>query len=107
MTDARDAILEEMVRRLVEAYEPERIWLFGSRARGNAGPDSDYDLLVVVSDNAASERRRELLAYDVLWGTGRAADVIVWTESAFERRTRVPSSLPATVRREGRVLYAA
>ena len=43
-----DPILAEMVQRLIEALRPERIYLFGSTARGEAGPDSDYDLLVVV-----------------------------------------------------------
>src|SRR5690242_13778910 len=55
--------LAEAVHRLVEAYQPERIYLFGSVARGDAGPDSDYDLLVVVPDNAQVERRRSHLAY--------------------------------------------
>ena len=41
-----------MVRRLVDAYHPERVYLFGSVARGDAGPDSDYDLMVVVPDDA-------------------------------------------------------
>ena len=45
---AEDPILDEITRRLVETYRPERIYLFGSRARGTAGADSDYDLLVVV-----------------------------------------------------------
>jgi uncharacterized protein len=40
----KDARLAEIVRRLVDAYQPERIYLFGSVARGRAGPDSDYDL---------------------------------------------------------------
>ena len=43
-----DPILAEIVRRLVETYRPERVYLFGSHARGDAGPDSDYDLMVVV-----------------------------------------------------------
>lgn len=54
--------LGEMVRRLVEAYEPDRVYLFGSRARGDSGPDSDYDVLVVVPDDAPPERGRSRLA---------------------------------------------
>ncbi|PYO54511.1 MAG: hypothetical protein DMD83_22120, partial [Candidatus Rokuibacteriota bacterium] len=46
-----DRTLVEIVRRLVEAYRPDRIYLFGSRARGTAGAESDYDLLVVVPDD--------------------------------------------------------
>lgn len=99
--------LREMVRRLVEAYEPDRVYLFGSRARGDYGPDSDYDALVVVPDDSPPERRRSRLAYQVLWDVGVAADVLVWTRSAFESRLHLRASLPTTVVREGRVLYAA
>lgn len=92
----QDPALSEVVARLVEAYQPERIYLFGSKARGEAGVDSDYDLLVVVPDDSPPERRRSRLAYDVLWGTGTAADVVVWTRSLFEepgasrRRLQLP-----------------
>jgi len=103
----RDERLAEIVRRLVAAYQPERIYLFGSAARGEAGPGSDYDLLVVVPDGAPAERRRAGLAYQVLWGAGAAVDVIVWERSPFERRARVTCSLPATVLREGTLVYAA
>jgi predicted nucleotidyltransferase len=102
-----DRTLAEIVHRLVAAYHPERMYLFGSKARGDAGPDSDYDLLVVVPDDAPPERRDSKLAHDVLWGVWAAADVIVWEKSRFERRSRVVCSLPATVLREGRILYAA
>lgn len=102
-----DPKLTEVVRRLVEAYEPERIYLFGSKARGDAGPESDYDLMVIVPDHAPPERRRSRLAYERLWGTGTAADVLVWTKDAFEKRLHVKASLPATIEREGKLLYAA
>jgi len=100
-----DPILAEVVRRLVETYRPERIYLFGSVARGDAGPDSDYDLLVVVADDAPPERRRSRLAYEVLRGTGTAADVLVCTRSYFEQRRLLKASLPGTVLREGRALH--
>lgn len=105
--EAIDPVLAEIVRRLVEAYRPERIYLFGSHARGEAGPDSDYDLLVVVPDDAPPERRRSRLAYEALWGTGAAADVLVQSRRYFESRLHLRASLPATVRDEGRLLYAA
>jgi excisionase family DNA binding protein len=103
----RDPTLAEIVRRLVDAYRPDRIYLFGSKARGDAGPDSDYDLLLVVPNDASPERRRSGLAYEVLWGTGAAADVLVQTRGSFESRVHLKASLPATVLREGKVLYAA
>ena len=102
-----DPKLAEIVRRLVEAYKPDRIYLFGSRARGDVTPDSDYDLLVVVPETAPPERRRSRLAYEVLWGTGTAADVLVWTRHGFESRLHLQASLPATVVREGTLLHAA
>jgi predicted nucleotidyltransferase len=102
-----DPTLAELLRRLVPAYQPERVYLFGSRARGEAGPDSDYDLLLVVPDDASQERRRARLAYQVLRGTGVAADVVVWTRRDFEERLGVVTSLPATVAREGRLLLVA
>jgi predicted nucleotidyltransferase len=101
-----DQILAELVRRLAEAFEPERIYLFGSKARGETGPDSDYDFLVVVPDDSTPERRRSRLAYQALRGTRTAADVLVWTKEAFESRLHLPASLPATVVREGKLLYA-
>jgi predicted nucleotidyltransferase len=102
-----DPVLGEIVRRLVEAYQPERIYLFGSVARGDAGPHSDYDLLVVVPDDAPPQRRRSRLAYEALRGTGVAADVPVCTRSYFERRRTLKASLPGTVLREGRVLHGS
>ncbi len=104
---ADDPALTEVVRRLVAAYHPERIYLFGSVARGEAGPNSDYDILVVVSDNAPPERRRSRIAYEELWGTGVAADVLVWTAGQFDSRVHLAASLPATVLREGKLLHAA
>jgi predicted nucleotidyltransferase len=104
---SQGAVLDEIVRRLIEAYQPEQIFLFGSIARGDAGPDSDYDLLVIVPDDAPLERRRSRLAYERLWGTGAAADVLVWTKGYFESRLHLKASLSATIAEEGRILYAA
>ena len=102
-----DPILTEIVRRLVEACQPERIYLFGSMARGERDADSDYDLMVIVADDAPGDRQRSRVAYQVLRGTGTAADVLVWPKSSFERRLHVVASLPATIAREGILLYAS
>jgi predicted nucleotidyltransferase len=99
--------LAEIVERLIEAYDPERVYLFGSKARGDYGADSDFDLMVIVPDDAVQERKRSRLAYERLWGTGTAADVLVWTRERFESRTCLRASLPGTILREGRLLYAA
>jgi predicted nucleotidyltransferase len=102
-----DPILAEIVRRLVEALQPERIYLFGSRARGDAGVDSDYDLMVVVPQLAEPAYRLAQRAHSVLWGLGTAADILVWSREAFDSRLHLAASLPATVLREGTLLHAA
>jgi predicted nucleotidyltransferase len=99
--------LDEIVARLRKAYAPERIYLFGSHARGDAGSVSDFDILVVVADDASPDRRRSRLAYQALRGTGVAADVLVWTRGYFESRRHLKASLSATVSSEGRLLYTA
>jgi predicted nucleotidyltransferase len=102
-----DAALREIVRRIADAYHPLRIYLFGSKARGTAGSDSDYDLLVVVPDDAPPELKKSKLAYRALWGVSKSKDVLVCTDGWFRSRERLDSSLPATVNREGKLLYAA
>jgi predicted nucleotidyltransferase len=101
-----DPVLIEILHRLVKAFQPERIYLFGSKARSDAGPDSDYDLMIVVPDDVPAERRRSRRAYQALRGTRAAADILVWTREAFDSRLHLPSSLPATIVREGKLLYA-
>src|SRR4030042_1422580 len=92
-----EPVLSEILHRLVAAFQPERIYLFGSKARSEAGPDSDYDLMIVVPDEAPPEKRRSRLAYQALRGTRAAADVLVWTREAFDSRLPLPASLPATI----------
>jgi predicted nucleotidyltransferase len=100
------AALRELVRCIVEVAKPERIILFGSAARGQMGPDSDLDVLVVKS--AIEHRRR--LAQDIymnLPALGIGVDVIVLTPEDIEaQRTRV-GSIVGPALEEGRVIYGA
>jgi hypothetical protein len=101
----REPVLGEIVQRLVEAYSPVRIYLFGSKARGDAGPDSDYDLLVIIPDDAPSHLRSGSVGLAAIGAVGVSKDVLVCTEGFFRARSRVKASLPATVLREGKLLY--
>jgi len=103
---ADDPLLAEITRRLAETLRPERIYLFGSRARGDAQLDSDYDLLVLVPVHADRSRRLAQAGYHALRGIDAAVDVLVMSVAFFERRRVVVASLPATVEREGKLLYA-
>lgn len=104
----RQEAIEEITRRLVEFYRPVRIYLFGSEARGDPGPDSDLDFLVVVPDDLGPEKLSAGAVYSFVSGTGHAKDIIPWRKSDFEARAaHVPTSLPATVVREGKIVYDA
>jgi len=105
--EERESILPEIVQRLAGALQPERIYLFGSHARGQAGPLSDLDLLVVVPHSDQPGYKRDGGAYRALRGIAVAIDVLVWTHAEFERGLRIRTSLSSSVQRTGRLLYAA
>jgi predicted nucleotidyltransferase len=99
--------LAGVVERLAEAFQPKRIYVFGSQARGEATPDSDIDLLIVVAQADEPTHRLAQAAYRIATPHSLALDLLVMPLDEFERRSRALASLPATVLREGRVLYAA
>jgi predicted nucleotidyltransferase len=99
--------LARVVERLVETFQPERVYVFGSQARGEPTPDSDIDLLVVISKADQPPHRLAQAAYRAVAPHFLALDLLVMPHDEFERRSRAPASLPATVLREGRTLYAA
>ena len=100
--------IDEITQRLVEFYQPVRIYLFGSEARGESGPDSDLDFCVVLPDDAPESLYRDRSIHQVSWGLHAAVDVVRLANSDFDARAaHVVSSLPATVVREGRLLYDA
>ncbi len=101
-----DVKLKTVLEKLIPVFKPLQVYLFGSTAREQAGPDSDYDLMFIVSDTAPPELKKSKLAYQTLFGTGIGADILIWTESNFNRRLHVITSLPATIKREGKLLYA-
>lgn len=104
---AHDPILAEIVRRLVEAYQPERIYLFGSRARGDTGPDSDYDLLVLVDRPTEPLYCLAQKGFRALRGVPAAVDAVVWDRKTFDSRQHLKASFPGPIVREGKLLRAA
>jgi uncharacterized protein len=102
-----DSMLERMIARLVAALGPERIYLFGSRARGDQTAGSDWDLLVVVSSSSLPRHARERVAFRALCGVGAAKDVVVFTHDEFERQRAAVSTLPRKAEEEGRLVYTA
>ena len=96
-----------MVRRLVEELHPQRVYLFGSRARGDAHEDSDYDVLLLVHERTGEGTEMESRAYGALWGVHWPVDVVILTEDYYDWMLGAAASLSSTVKREGRLLYAA
>jgi uncharacterized protein len=100
-----DSVLEELIRRIVEACHPDQIYLFGSTARGDARPDSDYDILIVVPDDTPREVRDARRLYAATRDLQLPTDLLVYTRTYFGERLHLIASMPATVLREGRLLY--
>ena len=96
--------LEEIIRRVVEVAQPERIILFGSAARGEMGPNSDVDLLV-VKRGKFDQRRLTGDIYVSLHGVGQAVDVVVVTVGQVEQHRDKHWLVIAPALREGREVY--
>lgn len=99
------ATIEEARSRLVHALNPERIILFGSHAWGTPGPDSDLDLLVIVTDSDLAPHKRAQAAYRSLFGLGTPCDVIVHTRAEVERLDQVATSLTHRALQDGILLH--
>src|SRR5690349_897803 len=95
-----DAVLAPVLDRLIEAFHPQRIYLFGSRARGDSGPESDYDLMLVMPDDAPRDLLDPRSASRAVVGARVSIDVILFRRSKFDGQLHLKASLPATVARE-------
>jgi predicted nucleotidyltransferase len=100
------AVLDDIVRRVVEAASPQQILLFGSAARGTMDTDSDVDLLVVKSGRFHRGRLVEAI-YRKLHGAEAAVDVIVVTPEEVERYRDDDCLIVAPALREGRLVYGS
>jgi predicted nucleotidyltransferase/HEPN domain-containing protein len=99
------AQIDRIVKRIVQKFHPERIILFGSQARGDAGPDSDVDLLVVMPvEGSISEKRLEIRR--ALPELPVPVDVIITTPEDFAWRKDVVGTIEWPATHEGKVLYA-
>src|SRR5262245_22367032 len=98
--------LSEIIRRIVKVSAPEKIILFGSAARGEMGPNSDIDLLVIKRGRFHRGRLTEKI-YMNLFGVGQAVDVVVVTPDDVERYGDCFALVIYPALREGKVVYAA
>jgi len=101
---ANDVVLSEIVERLVLAVDPDRIILFGSRARGQSAPRSDIDLMIVKASEEPRYRRAGR-AHRALIGIGVPIDIVWCTPEEAEERSKIRHHLASLAAREGRILY--
>jgi uncharacterized protein len=97
--------IDRMVKRIVKKFRPEKIILFGSHARGNAGPDSDVDLLVVLEfDGSKLDKMVEIGV--ALHDIPVPKDILVTRPEEFAWRQEVVGTIEYPARHEGKLLYA-
>lgn len=98
-----EALIEHIIRTIVERFNPRRIVLFGSRARGDAGPDSDLDFFVEME---TSDRRESAVTISSAFGLHEwAMDIVVYTPEYVAQWTGQVGTILYDVEREGKVLY--
>lgn len=98
-------VAEEIAQRIANDFDPEQIILFGSQARGDAGPDSDFDLLIIMPFSG-SRLEVEARIYHAIARYPVAADVIVVTPEYAARKRDVLGTIVYPAMHEGHVLYS-
>ena len=100
-----ERVIDQMVLRIIDRFNPERIIVFGSAARGDAGPDSDVDLLIVMPVDGS--RREKAVEIGVAVNDIRVPkDIVVTTPEDFEWRKEIVGTIERPAAREGRLVYA-
>ena len=105
MAKVNRKLLDKIVRRIVKVAKPEKIIMFGSAARGEMGPNSDVDLLIIKS--RVHRRKLAMKIYRNLGGVGYPVDVVVIRPEDIERYGNCPALIIEPALREGKLLYAA
>jgi uncharacterized protein len=103
-----EEILDEMVDTLVQEIAPEQIYLFGSRARGNARPDSDIDLLIVESEPFGTNRSRRQELARIRRALSRfqvPKDILVYSRDEIAKWQHAVNHIISRCLREGKLLY--
>lgn len=100
-----EAALAFIRDRLVLSLKPEAVWLFGSRARREHRPDSDFDILVVLPDDLGAKANDYRQALEPVLGSGLPCDVVPCPVSDFEQAKDVPGTIAYEAYHAGRKLY--
>jgi len=98
--------INEVRDKLVKAYNPLEIYLFGSYAWGKPNKDSDLDLLIIVKKSYKHPIKRPIKGYHVLYEMLIPKDILVYTEKEFNANCDKPTSLLFKIKRDGKKIYA-
>jgi predicted nucleotidyltransferase len=99
-----ESAIRQAVDRIATRFQPDRIILFGSRTRGQGGPDSDADLLVVMP--VEGSKRQQAVQIDLaLEGIPIPIDLIVVTAEEVEKYRDITGTIIREALQEGKVLY--
>jgi uncharacterized protein len=100
------ATIDEAIQRLIKAYNPLQIYLYGDYAWGTPNEESTIDILVIVE--ASDERiiKRGYPAFEALLGLKIPKNVVVLTRDEFDQYTQDPNSSTSEIKNRGKILYA-
>jgi predicted nucleotidyltransferase len=104
MSSLNDALIRDIVRRIVDTVRPEKVILFGSQARGDARPNSDFDVLVIQQSDEP-RYRRSIPLYVALADLPVEVEVMVYTLEEVDEWSQVPQAFVTTAVREGTAIY--
>jgi predicted nucleotidyltransferase len=98
--------IAEVTKRLVKAYKPLQIYLYGDYAWGTPNEESTFDVLIIVESSKERVIKRGYTAFEALLGLKIPKNVIVFTKEEFDKYTQDPSSSTYEIKTRGKVLYA-
>ena len=95
----------ELLSRVVDYFHPRRVLLFGSRARGESGPDSDIDLLVILDDDAPADKLTLRAGWESRRGYDHPVDVVPVRDAVYRRRAKIAGTLAYEAEIDGIAVY--
>jgi len=98
--------IDEAVRRLIKAYNPLQMYLYGDYAWGTPNEESSFDVLIIVESSQERVIKRGYAAFEALLGLGIPKNIVVFTKEEFDKYAHDPSSSTYEIKTRGKILYA-
>lgn len=96
---------QKLLDGVIRHFDPVEVYLFGSQARGDAVPDSDIDLYIVLEDERLAAFNLGKAIGEARRGSPEAVDIVLATCTSHEKFRTTPGAMARTVRREGVRIY--